>query len=173
MKKLIIDVFYDEEKNIATVCGGIFNEFTDNSCRLIKAALSPIPAPYIPGEFYKRELPCIQKLILEEIGLEKLKEEFDCIIVDGLYSFGPDKPGLGGYLDSWLRNQGVEIEVIGIAKNKFHSAQAEEVLRGKSKKPLWVNGNRRKNYSDLIKKMSGEFRIPFLVKAVDQGSRGI
>ena len=63
---------------------------------------------YIPGEFYKRELPCILSLLKL---LEEVPEE---IIVDG-YVMLRDQPGLGQHLFEHLDEK---IPVIGVAKSK-------------------------------------------------------
>ena len=48
---------------------------------------------YVPGEFYKRELPCIIKL------LDLVEEHIDCIIIDGfVYLDGDTRPGLGKHI---------------------------------------------------------------------------
>ncbi|WP_207420305.1 hypothetical protein [Desertivirga brevis] len=49
---------------------------------------------YIPGEFYKRELPGILSL-LDKINFELIQ----AIIIDGFVILNDEgKPGLGGYL---------------------------------------------------------------------------
>lgn len=80
-------------------------------------------------------------------------------------------PGLGFYLYEKLTPP---IPVIGVAKNKFGGINtAAEILRGKSNKPLYVTsiGIDLPRASELIRNMEGEFRIPTLLKRVDQIAR--
>ena len=84
--------------------------------------------PYVPGQFFKRELPCLLAV------LEKVREPIDQIVVDGFVSLG-DKPGLGFHLWEALDRK---VAVIGVAKNHFRYATPVEVVRGSSKRPLYV-----------------------------------
>jgi len=119
---------------------------------------------YKSGEFYKRELPCILSLI-SKIDIEKV--EF--IIIDG-YVFVDDnsKFGLGGFLYEKLNKK---IPIIGVAKTDFISLNNHKVslLRGKSKNPLFISsiGINLNEATEKIKHMSGEFRIPTLLKKLD------
>ena len=66
---------------------------------------------YQPGEFYRRELPCIQAV------LAKLERTPDCIVVDGYVWLDAEmKPGLGAHLYNAM---GRDVPVIGVAKNPF------------------------------------------------------
>ena len=114
---------------------------------------------YIPGEFYRRELPCILSL------LNQIKEDPDEIVIDGYVMLG-DKPGLGWHIFESL-NKG--IPVIGVAKSEFIGAKAAEVFRGKSTNPLYVTaaGVSLKEASEKIRLMHGPHRIPTLLKCVD------
>lgn len=119
-------------------------------------------APYESGNFYKRELPCILAL------LENHSLEVDCIVVDG-YVFLNDqaRPGLGKHLYDALDKK---VSVIGVAKTPFHGLSDEyEIFRGKSKKPLYVTAiddvtAAKRN----ISVMHGDFRLPTLLRRVDQ-----
>lgn len=118
--------------------------------------------PYEPGQFYKRELPCLLELLKH---LENLPEY---IIVDG-YVFLDDKkrPGLGKYLYDNLQGKSI---VIGVAKNRFKDMSSRnELLRGTSKKPLYITaaGIDELEAKTLILKMHGEYRMPTLLKLVD------
>ena len=65
--------------------------------------------PYVPGQFFKRELPYLLAV------LEKVREPLDHIIVDGFVSLG-DKPGLGMHLWEALNR---EVAVVGVGKKSF------------------------------------------------------
>lgn len=120
---------------------------------------------YIPGQFYKRELPCILKL------LEKVKEDIDLVITDSFVWLEEGKKGLGAYLYEALNTK---TAVIGVAKTYFKdSTNYLEVYRGKSNKPLYVSSvGIDLNYSaNLIKNLKGSYRFPDILKRVDQLSR--
>lgn len=120
-------------------------------------------ADYESGAFYKRELPCILAL------LEDIAEPVDTIVIDGYVSLG-DHPGLGAHLH---KKVDPNIAIIGVAKNYFEGSQAMEVLRGESKKPLYVTsiGIESKSAASKIESMHGEFRIPTLLKLADSLAR--
>lgn len=174
MKKLIFDVKYDDEKGVAKVAALEFENFTDKVETNYYTQDCKIYSDYIPGEFYKRELPDIMLLIHNKIGICKLRAEYDAIIVDGLYMLGKDHPGLGAKLKEMLNSYDVDIEVIGIAKSYYKDCEqvAGLVYRGKeATKPLYVNGSLQKDYVEIVKNMAGDYRLPYLVKQVDKLSR--
>ena len=119
-------------------------------------------AAYEPGQFYKRELPCLLKLLKQ---LENLPEY---IIVDGYVFLDDEKrPGLGKYLYDDLQGKSI---VIGVAKNRFKDMSSRnELCRGTSKKPLYITavGIDELEAKALILKMHGEYRMPTLLKLVD------
>lgn len=170
MKKLIFDVMYHEDTNKAVTAALEFNEISDKVETKTYTDISDIASEYIPGEFYKRELPAIMSLLKNVIGFEVLAQEYDLIIVDGLYQLAPDHLGLGARLHEALKEIGVDIEIIGIAKTYYKDCDivAGKVFRGNAKKPLYVNGSlQNKNYVQIVEQMSGEYRLPYLVKRVD------
>lgn len=83
-------------------------------------------------------------------------------------SFEKPKPGLGAHLYEKLGRK--NLNIIGIAKsyyrdNNLHTFQC---FRGNSKNPLYVDSiNQDKDYSEVIKSMYGDFRIPYLIKLAD------
>lgn len=121
---------------------------------------------YAAGEFFRRELPCILPLIRRAYESLHLKT----IIVDGYVDLGGGKPGLGRHLQRALDGR---VEVIGVAKNEYVGAPAAEVLRGKSSKPLFVTSTGDANSAARrIASMSGEHRLPEMLRRVDELSRG-
>ncbi|MGC3967617.1 MAG: endonuclease V [Pirellulales bacterium] len=120
--------------------------------------------PYEPGDFYKRELPCLTAV------LQRVNESLDVIVIDGFVSLG-DKPGLGHRL--W-ESLGRRTPIVGVAKTRFQGAEAVEIVRGSGKNPLFVTaaGLDVVAAAESIRSMHGPFRIPTLLKRVDQLSRG-
>lgn len=120
---------------------------------------------YEPGSFYKRELPCIMNA-LEEVSLEGL----EAIIIDGhIYVDNDRKYGLGGHLYEALDKK---FPIIGMAKTSFQSntETVVEILRGESKNPLFVSaiGLKKEVAANHIKNMFGDYRLPYLLKLMDQ-----
>ena len=162
---LAVDVHYDEDG--ATVAGVLFGAWQDcEPAQVLVAQVSPV-ADYVPGQFYKRELPCILALLAQVTPLP------DTIVVDGYVYLGQDeKPGLGQYLYDALDGQ---CAVIGVAKNRFKdTAVSAELLRGTSQRPLFVTavGISQAQARHHIKEMCGHSRVPTLLKKVDQICRG-
>mgnify|MGYP006192411485 FL=1 len=164
--KLIIDVGYQNNK--AKVVGGFFEDWNVN--QLLKLAYKEVDEvqEYIPGEFYKRELPCILEF-LKEHNLE----EIECIIIDGfIFLDNENKKGLGAYLYESLNNK---LPIIGVAKSKFYNNTKNtiELVRGQSKNAIYISaiGIELDEAAKLINSMHGEFRLPNLIKQVDTETR--
>ncbi|WP_295791910.1 endonuclease V [Mucilaginibacter sp.] len=122
-------------------------------------------AEYVPGEFYKRELPCILSL-LGKINTENVS----AIIVDGYVFLDDDgKLGLGGHLYEAITHRW---PVIGVAKSNFATVDKLKmpVYRGVSSNPLFISsiGMDAEIAAAHIKSMSGKFRMPTLLKKLDQ-----
>ncbi len=159
---IAIDVHYRE--NLAKTVSIEFEHWTDKSPSKIHVIEIPIVADYVPGQFYKRELPCI----LEILKLSNLSN-VNTIIVDGYVVLDDEgKKGLGGYLYAELEEQ---IPIVGVAKRSFHSLNEKviPVLRGESKNPLFVTqlGGHLTDYAQKIAEMDGDYRIPTLLKILD------
>lgn len=158
---LAIDVYYFE-KMAKTV--GVLFDWNDEIPKHVIVDKKDGVDDYIPGEFYKRELPCIESL-LKKIDLSTI----DAIIVDGyIYIDNSLKYGLGGYLWELLDKK---IPIIGVAKNSFYNNKSTVVplFRGLSKKPLYISsvGYNLQDAVDKILTMKGEFRIPTILKTLD------
>ncbi|WP_262494690.1 endonuclease V [Flavobacterium davisii] len=158
---LAIDVYYINE--IAKSVGVLF-DWKDIHPQEVIIDIKEGVAEYVPGEFYKRELPCIEAL-LKKIPLEKIK----IIIIDGhIYVDDSLKYGLGGYVWELLEKK---IPIIGVAKNAFHSNTSTVVplYRGESKKPLYVSaiGMEITEAVTHLQNMQGDFRIPSILKELD------
>ena len=127
-------------------------------------------APYVPGEFYRRELPCLWPLVQEAARRGPL----DVVIVDGFVDLGPRGDGLGRHLWRRLRAEAMTAEVVGVAKRPFKDAVAVPALRGESEVPLWVSttGPSLDEAAAAVRRMHGPYRLPTLLKRVDQIANG-
>jgi deoxyribonuclease V len=118
---------------------------------------------YEPGNFYKRELPCILQL-LDENALSP-----DIIIVDGYVTLNEqEKAGLGMHLYKAL---GGKSKVIGVAKRSFSGiSNQSKIFRGNSNNPLFVTsaGIEIEEAKSNIIEMYGNYRLPVLLKLVDK-----
>jgi len=150
-----------------TVCIS-FEDWSSDTEVEILTEKTPITADYESGAFYKRELPCIVSL-LEKIQLKSN----DIIIIDGYVTLNDDgKIGLGGYLFETLDQK---YPIVGIAKNGFSSPDSKrrEVFRGESRTPLYVTamGIDVDDIKLKVEQMHGSYRIPTLLKKLDQLTR--
>ena len=159
---LAFDTYYFDNKAKTVALG--FSNWSDSIEKDNYSEILENIEEYKSGEFYKRELPCILSLI-SKIDIKKI----EIIIIDG-YVFVDDnsKLGLGGFLYEKLNKK---IPIIGVAKTDFISLNKNKIslLRGKSKNPLFISsiGINLNEATEKIKQMSGEFRIPTLLKKLD------
>lgn len=163
--KIAVDVQYDEARDLAVAAAVVFDDWRDAAPTEEHITEHVGLAPYIPGRFYQRELPCVLPL------LEALESKsVDLIIVDGYVDLGPEQPGLGRYLHEEL---GGRVAVIGVAKSRFAGVEAACVLRGDSARPLWVTATFEAALAGkLVQSMHGDFRIPTILRRVDRLARG-
>ena len=158
---LAVDVHYTSETGFAAGLG-FDSPQSDKPASIFYATTTPIQE-YIPGNFYKRELPCILNL------LEQNKIIPSIIIIDGyVYLDGKTTPGLGYFLFNALSHR---IPIIGVAKTAFINIHPECLInRGKSKRPLYITsiGINLQNAKTIIASMHGNDRIPTLLKAADR-----
>ncbi|MDW9379533.1 endonuclease V [Chryseobacterium sp. JV558] len=157
--------YYEDYAN--TVCIA-FKDWTSEQEVEVFIEQTAVSSEYESGAFYKRELPCILSL-LTKIAL---KPE-DIIIVDGYVTLDNDgKIGLGGHLYEALEKQ---FPIVGIAKNGFTTpdSQRRSVFRGESKTPLFVTtkGMDVDEVQLKVEQMHGIYRMPTLLKKLDQLSR--
>lgn len=159
---IALDVAYHE--NTASAIGVVFNWQDEMPAEIISAMVSPIEE-YTPGQFYKRELPCLLA-VLNKVDLKQIHY----IIVDGyVYIDNQYSYGLGGHLYETLERK---IPVIGVAKTEFmHNEQTcVPVTRGDSKVPLYVSavGEDVNTAAGFIRQMKGDYRIPSILKELDR-----
>lgn len=162
---LALDVHYKRE-HAKTV--GVLFQLPEERLLDIKIAYNTNLEPYIPGQFYKRELPCILEL-LKQIDLSPIK----VIIVDGhCYVSNDKKLGLGGHLYEALERK---IPIIGVAKKGYHNTDlvTKPIYRGKSNNPLYLSciGISKDEALTIINQLHGNYRIPTILKILDQETK--
>lgn len=161
---LAADVAYSG--TTATAAGVLFSHWNSETPDRTFIAKIDDAAEYVSGEFYRRELPCIVKL-LEQVDLP-----LECIVIDGYVTLGAaESAGLGWKLWEFL---GRTTPVIGVAKSEFHGTpEKARLYRGDSTKPLFVTaaGTSLEYARSCVVKMSGKHRVPALLKAADHLSR--
>lgn len=159
---LATDVQYRDDGS-AAVAGVLFGAWAAPMPeRVIRTVLTEVE-PYVPGQFFRRELPCILHLLT-------LCPPVDTVIVDGYVDVLPDHPGLGRHLFDRL---GGGTPVVGVAKTRYHGTHALPLCRGGSNNPLYITsaGMDPSVARDLVESMSGDFRLPTLLKLADQVAR--
>lgn len=123
-------------------------------------------APYEPGAFYRRELPCLRAV------LDRVAGPVALVVVDGhAWLRAHDDPGLGARLWEAL---GRAVPVVGVAKQPFAGGVALPLVRGASARPLWITAAGMDPAEALacVREMHGEHRLPTLLKRVDALCRG-
>lgn len=163
---IALDVHYIA--NSAKAVAILFNPMDSKPVEVISDVL-PTVEEYIPGQFYKRELPCLLA-VLNRIDLS----DITLIIVDGyVYTDNNYSPGLGAHLWEAINRK---VPVAGVAKTRYagNSQLCTEVYRGTSKNPLFISaiGIEMDKVAALIKDMHGENRIPTLLRTLDQHTKG-
>ncbi len=160
MRLVAVDVDYRDD--CAVAAGVWFSEWCATAADFSATAILPPAAEYEPGEFWRRELPCL-------LAVLALGPAVDLVIVDGYATLREGRPGLGARLSA-----ATGLAVVGVAKTRFASAtDAVPVLRGGSRSPLYVSaaGFGAAEAADGVRAMAGEFRVPALLKQVDRLAR--
>lgn len=158
---LAVDVQYRD--NTGFCAGVLFDAWTSGEAAATLVSSTPDVGEYVPGEFYKRELPCILNL------LEHVHEPLEYIVIDGfVFLDGESRPGLGKHLYDALQGS---IPVIGVAKSTFAGMDDScKVFHGGSGRPLYVTaiGCAAEHARQAVAMMHGAYRLPTMLKAVDQ-----
>ncbi|QSQ22099.1 endonuclease V [Pyxidicoccus parkwayensis] len=155
-----LDVDYRADLTVAACV--LFRDWPDGAESSHRVDHGPPAAPYEPGQFYRRELPHL----LRVLGM--VQEPLEAIVVDGYVWLGEDRPGLGAHLYEAL---GRTVPVIGVAKTAYvTTGPALPVLRGQSLRPLFVTavGIDTAKAADCVRRMHGPSRIPTLLNRVDR-----
>lgn len=162
--KAVLDVHY-RENGAAAACV-IFDSWEDSAPLNLVRTVADRVSGYQAGRFYKRELPCLLAV------LEAADRVFETILIDGyVHLQGSAGKGLGAHLFDALPYSAA---VVGIAKNPLKIADRfMPVYRGRSKKPLFVSalGCSLTEAGEAVLRMHGLYRIPTLLKIVDQYAR--
>ena len=160
-----LDVHYTDPAARAACV--LFTAWTDAIPVRELTARVDVVAPYEPGAFYKRELPCL-RAVLSAVG-----EPLETIVIDGYVWLGDrEHPGLGAHLFDAL---GRKVPVIGVAKTAFRDTRsAVAVERGTGHTPLFVTsvGVDLDAAVAHVRSMHGAHRIPTLLARVDRLCRG-
>lgn len=160
---LAFDTYYFEN-NAKTVCLAFGNWSDPKELDIFSETLENVNE-YIPGELYKREMPCILSL-LQKIDYPNI----EAIIIDGFVFLDDNgKLGLGGHLYEALNQK---IPIIGVAKSNFATInrKKKELYRGQSNNPLYITsiGIDLDNATEKIRSMCGQYRMPALLKELDK-----
>jgi deoxyribonuclease V len=163
---MILAVDVDYRVCNAVAAGVLFQNWDDSIA--ISEFVVPIAsfAEYEPGQFYKREMPCILELI------KLLSDLPEFIIIDGyVYLDKNKKPGLGKHLYDALHGQ---TAIVGVAKSRYkYTPDDTAIYRSSSKRALYVTavGISEANAKGFIMNMHGKHRLPTILKRVDQLSK--
>lgn len=157
------DSYYSNEVQ-KTVCL-IFSNWIHPRIEKTLTGFHKIEDTYHAGEFYKRELPGIMQLIKHPDFVD-----VDTIIVDAFVWLDDEgTPGLGARLHEAIDKK---IPVVGVAKTDFATVHhsKREVLRGSSRRPLYISaiGLDPDLAADHIRNLPGSYRIPDILKKLDQ-----
>jgi deoxyribonuclease V len=161
---LIVCVDVDYRDEIAVAAGVWFRGWPAREAETEAVTTCREIAPYQPGEFYRRELPCLLAVLARGPAA-------DVIVVDGYVWLGPERAGLGAHLHAAL---GGRTAVVGVAKSRFAGAtDAVPVYRGGSRSPLYVTaaGAGAEEAAGWVASMDGPYRVPSLLKRVDRLAR--
>ncbi|MGV3663214.1 MAG: endonuclease V [Prosthecobacter sp.] len=155
-----LDVHYTE--TVAHAAAVVFDDWTAAAALEEKVVRVEDIQPYVPGEFYRRELPCL-------LAILQALPPVEIVVIDGYVWLGSSKPGLGAHLHQAL---GGAVVVIGVAKTKYASADAAcvvEILRGTSERPLYITaaGMSAEAAAEHVRSMRGDYRTPTLLRCVD------
>jgi deoxyribonuclease V len=160
--KACVDVDYRVDDAMAACV--LFHDWTDDRCAGQHVERIRGVAEYVPGQFYRRELPCLLAV------LGRVAEPLELVVVDGYVWLGEeDAPGLGAHLYEAL---GRRVGVVGVAKTRFAGARsAVEITRGESAtRPLFVTaaGLDVAAAARAVQSMHGPYRVPTLLRQVDR-----
>ena len=164
--KIALDVTYHDHH---AVVGLVRFRDWDAAEPLSHAIISCPAAPaYIPGKFYRRELPCLV------MALASIASDYSHVLIDGyVHLHEPHGKGLGYHVHEHLAGRAV---VIGVAKSRLAMARDfVPICRGRSRRPLFVSaiGMDRFAASAIIARMHGQYRLPTMIRRADSLAKGL
>lgn len=172
---LALDSYYKD--NICNTSLIVFNK-EESETIYADTIYTKVTSDYIPGEFYKRELPGIKKILKKFIKEQpELWNQIHAVIVDSYITLkvgDKEWDGLGAYVNKFLNKIEQPKIIYGVAKSKFGDCDkiSGKVYRGKSKKPLYVQTTSAPKVAGYhVLYMHGKYRIPTMLKEVDRLSR--
>lgn len=157
------DVHYDDG-GTATAALVVCRDLTFSTVDSEHVVDIPDAAPYRPGVFAERELPCIRAVLA-------LGPPLELLVVDGYATLDPHgRPGLGAHTAT-----AIGIPVIGVAKTAFRGAtHAIEVIRGAATRPLYVTAAGGIDVAEaarIVAAMAGPHRVPAAIARADALAR--
>lgn len=161
---LVAGLDVDYRDTVAVAAGVWFRGWSASETEAEVVTTIQEVAPYQPGEFYRRELPCLLAVLARGPAA-------GVVVVDGYVWLAPERAGLGAHLYAALGERTV---VIGVAKSRFAGAtDAVPVYRGSSRSPLYVTaaGVSAAEAAGWVASMNGPYRVPSLLKRADQLAR--
>lgn len=174
---LAVDTFYHPDK--AKTVGVLFDSWDQDEPSMVIESWTTDFGPYIPGQFYLRELPPTMKL-LEQVDIK----EIGVLIVDGFLQVydsevGRLEKGLGLRLGEILRIEKKDLVLVGVAKTDYREQGerwklAEPWKRGPlGSKPLWVqvDGMRIPDLMHGLGQMKGNCRLPDMLRILDKETK--
>jgi deoxyribonuclease V len=160
---LIVSVDVDYRDDLAVAAAVCFRGWSATEVEHTAVLAFRDVAPYKPGEFYKRELPCL-------LGVLGRVPRADVVVVDGYVWLDQGRAGLGAHLHAALH----QTIVIGVAKTRYAGATgAAAICRGRSRVPLYVTaaGVDFAQATRWIQEMHGPHRISTMLKYADRLAR--
>lgn len=162
--KAVLDVGYRGETAV-TACVH-FREWGDARPSAVTLSRRKAVAPYVPGRFFERELPCLLQALAEA------ETRFEVLVIDGFVHLQPPLArGLGAHL---AEAAPYPLAVIGVAKTPLRIADRfVPVFRGASRRPLFVSSIRipLDEAAALVARMHGPHRLPTLIRLADRLGR--
>ncbi len=161
---IAVDVDYRDTGAVAAAVGVL--DVGDAVMAIERTVSVSDVAPYMPGAFYQRELPCLLAL-----WATLPVDDIDTVIVDGHAWLGDGQMGLGAHLHQAVSALSAKaLSVIGVAKTPWHDREASVEVRRHGAKALWVSavGMSDDRAADVVSRLHGPHRLPTLLKRVDR-----
>ncbi|KOR31120.1 hypothetical protein TI04_02510 [Achromatium sp. WMS2] len=162
--KVVLDCHYSA--NTARVAAVYFDAWQDKIPITSRVMAHNVASEYIPGQFYKRELPLLELILASD------DTRYDAIVLDAYVDLGINHPGLGRHLANKLT---YKVPIVGVAKTFYAGcSHAIPIYRGSSIRPLYVTAANMPiaDAAAAVKSMHGANRLPTLLKMVDRIARG-